>query len=154
MPERGCVTPSPAGPPDSEAQQAAVMARGSSDCFNWGYDPFHFNAPEGSYASDAADGAVRIVEFRRMVQALHRAGLRVGMDVVYNHTYAAGQDRRSVLDRIVPGYYHRLDASGRVESSTCCDNTATEHLMMAQADDRLGRDRGRATTASTRSAST
>ena len=71
------------------------------------------SAPEGSYATDPADGAVRIVEFRRMVQALHRAGLRVGMDVVYNHTYASGQDRRSVLDRIVPGYYQRLDETGR-----------------------------------------
>ena len=102
------------------------------DCFNWGYDPVHFTAPEGSYATDPADGAVRIVEFRRMVQALHRAGLRVGMDVVYNHTYASGQDRWSVLDRIVPGYYHRLDETGRIATSTCCANTATEHRMMAK----------------------
>lgn len=130
--EAGCVTPEPSGPPDGESQQAAVMAVSARDCFNWGYDPVHFSAPEGSYATDAADGAVRIVEFRRMVQALHRAGLRVGMDVVYNHTYAAGQDRWSVLDRIVPGYYHRLDAAGRVTTSTCCFNTATEHRMMAK----------------------
>ena len=67
-----------------------------------------------------------------MVQALHRAGLRVGMDVVYNHTTVSGQEPRSVLDRIVPGYYHRLDAAGAVERSTCCDNTATEHAMMAR----------------------
>ena len=132
VPEVGCVTPSPAGPPDGESQQAAVMAVSARDCFNWGYDPVHFTAPEGSYATDAADGAVRIIEFRRMVQALHRAGLRVGMDVVYNHTYAAGQDRWSVLDRIVPGYYHRLDETGRVTTSTCCFNTATEHRMMAK----------------------
>jgi pullulanase/glycogen debranching enzyme len=132
VPERGCVTPRPAGPPDGESQQATVMAASSSDCFNWGYDPVHFTAPEGSYATDPANGATRIVEFRRMVQALHQAGLRVGMDVVYNHTYAAGQDRWSVLDRIVPGYYHRLDAAGRVASSTCCANTATEHRMMAK----------------------
>ena len=102
------------------------------DCFNWGYDPVHFTAPEGSYATDAADGATRILEFRGMVQALHGAGLRVGMDVVYNHMYAAGQDDWSVLDRIVPGYYHRLDAAGRVTTSTCCFNTATEHRMMAK----------------------
>ena len=132
VPEAGCVTPAPSGAPDGESQQAAVAAVSARDCFNWGYDPVHFTAPEGSYATDAADGAVRIVEFRRMVQALHRAGLRVGMDVVYNHTYSAGQDRWSVLDRIVPGYYHRLDEAGRVTTSTCCANTATEHRMMAK----------------------
>jgi pullulanase/glycogen debranching enzyme len=133
IPESGCETPSvPQAAPDSEAQQAAVMAVAAKDCFNWGYDPFHFNAPEGSYASDPADAAVRIREFRAMVQALHAAGLRVGMDVVYNHTTASGQSPRSVLDRIVPGYYQRLDANGKVETSTCCDNTATEHMMMAK----------------------
>jgi pullulanase/glycogen debranching enzyme/enterochelin esterase-like enzyme len=101
------------------------------DCFNWGYDPFHFNAPEGSYATDP-DGVARIVEFRRMVQALHRTNLRVGMDVVYNHTMAAGQDTWSVLDRIVPGYYHRYNDDGTLATSTCCANTATEHRMMAK----------------------
>ena len=132
VPEQGCVTPAPAGARDGETQQQAVAAVSAVDCFNWGYDPVHFTAPEGSYATAAADGATRIVEFRRMVQALHDAGLRVGMDVVYNHTYAAGQDRWSVLDRIVPGYYHRRDEAGRVATSTCCANTATEHRMMAK----------------------
>ncbi len=133
VPEEGCTTPAvPAGPADSDVQQAEVMKHAATDCFNWGYDPFHFTAPEGSYASDAADGAVRVREFRAMVQSLHRAGLRVGMDMVYNHTSASGQDPKSVLDRIVPGYYHRLDAKGLVERSTCCDNTATEHRMMAK----------------------
>ena len=133
IPEAGCATPAvPHAAADSDAQQAAVMAMAARDCFNWGYDPFHFNAPEGSYASDPADGAVRIREFRAMVQALHAAGLRVGMDVVYNHSTASGQSPRSVLDRIVPGYYQRLDANGTVETSTCCDNTATEHRMMAK----------------------
>jgi pullulanase/glycogen debranching enzyme len=132
VPEQGCVTPVPAGARDGETQQQAVSAVSAHDCFNWGYDPVHFTAPEGSYATDPADGAVRVVEFRRMVQALHRAGLRVGMDVVYNHTYASGQDRWSVLDRIVPGYYHRLDETGSVATSTCCANTATEHRMMAK----------------------
>lgn len=133
VPETGCFTPAvPASPPDSPAQQDLVMAHAARDCFNWGYDPYHYSAPEGSYASDAADGAVRIREFRRMVMALHGAGLRVGMDVVYNHTTASGQHERSVLDRIVPGYYLRLDARGKVEQSTCCDNTATEHRMMAK----------------------
>ncbi len=133
VPEQGCATPTvPEAPPDSPAQQAAVMAGAAQDCFNWGYDPLHFNAPEGSYASDAQDGAVRIREFRQMVMALHRAGLRVGMDVVYNHLSASGQHAHAVLDRIVPGYYHRLDASGAVERSTCCDNSATEHAMMGR----------------------
>jgi pullulanase len=133
VPESGCVTPVvPNDAPDAETQQAAVDAVRDTDCFNWGYDPYHYTAPEGSYASDAADGAKRIVEFRQMVKALHAAGLRVGMDVVYNHTSASGQNDRSVLDRIVPGYYHRLDASGNVEHSTCCENTATENLMMGK----------------------
>jgi pullulanase-type alpha-1,6-glucosidase len=116
-------------PPDSEVPQARVAAVRSRDAYNWGYDPWHFNVPEGSYATDA-DGAARIREFRAMVQALNRAGLRVVLDVVYNHTTASGQDERSVLDRIVPGYYHRLNADGAVETSTCCQNTASEHAMM------------------------
>ena len=104
----------------------------ANDCFNWGYDPLHFNAPEGSYATDADDGAKRILEFRSMVKSLHEAGWRVGMDMVYNHTSASGQHVHSVLDRVVPGYYQRLNAQGEVERSTCCDNTATENLMMAK----------------------
>ena len=132
VPERGCTTPRIEGGPADETQQAAVVAGAAGDCFNWGYDPLHYNAPEGSYASDANDGPVRVREFRAMVQGLHRAGLRVGMDVVYNHTSTSGQQPQSVLDRIVPGYYQRLDANGGIEHSTCCDNTATENLMMGK----------------------
>ncbi len=132
VPESGCAVPAPAGAPDSDSQQALVANTADTDCFNWGYDPYHFNAPEGSYASDAADGARRIVETREMVMNLHKAGLRVGMDVVYNHTFTGGQNEKSVLDRIVPGYYHRLNAVGAIERSTCCDNTATEHRMMGK----------------------
>ena len=136
VPERGCVQPDEAAlralPPDSREQQALLAPLRATDCYNWGYDPWHFTAPEGSYATDARDPVRRILEFRQMVQALHRAGLRVGMDVVYNHTTASGQHPKSVLDRIVPGYYQRLDAKGEVERSTCCDNTATEHRMMAR----------------------
>lgn len=116
-------------PPDSPRQQECVDAVRSGDGFNWGYDPLHYTAPEGSYATDP-EGTRRTVEFRRMVQGLNGAGLQVVMDVVYNHTAASGQDPKSVLDRIVPGYYHRLDAKGAVEASTCCSNTATEHRMM------------------------
>lgn len=132
VPEHGCVTPELHGKPDGMEQQAAVMAHASEDCYNWGYDPYHYSAPEGSYSSDANNPLRRVLELRSAVQALHRAGLRVGMDVVYNHTYASGQKAKSVLDRIVPGYYHRLNANGEVEQSTCCDNTATEHRMMAK----------------------
>ncbi|OYT91835.1 MAG: alpha-1,6-glucosidase [Burkholderiales bacterium PBB3] len=134
VPEQGCVSPSIATPErgDSEAPQAATQAVAASDCFNWGYDPFHYSAPEGSYATDAQDGAKRVIELRQMVMALHKAGLRMGMDMVYNHTTVSGQVERSVLDRIVPGYYQRLDALGTVERSTCCDNTATENLMMGK----------------------
>lgn len=115
--------------PDSAEQQACIDAVRARDGFNWGYDPLHYTAPEGSYATDP-EGTRRTVEFRRMVQGLNGAGLQVVMDVVYNHTAASGQAATSVLDRVVPGYYQRLDAKGAVESSTCCSNTATEHRMM------------------------
>jgi pullulanase len=132
VPEAACSTPAPAGAANAQTQQTTVKATASADCFNWGYDPWHYNAPEGSYASDAADGAKRIIEFRHMVMGLHAAGLRAGMDVVYNHTTASGQQAKSVLDRIVPGYYHRLNADGTVANSSCCDNTASENLMMGR----------------------
>jgi pullulanase len=133
VPERGCTSPTvPSAAADSDAQQTAVMKDAAKDCFNWGYDPWHYSAPEGSFATNADDGAVRVRELRAMVMALHKMGLRVGMDVVYNHTTASGQSAKSVLDRTVPGYYQRLDANGKVANSTCCDNTATEHRMMAK----------------------
>jgi pullulanase-type alpha-1,6-glucosidase len=116
-------------PPDSEQQQECVAAVAERDGFNWGYDPLHYTTPEGSYATNP-DGSARTREFRRMVKGLNRAGLRVVIDVVYNHTPASGQDPKSVLDRVVPGYYQRLSLTGQVETSTCCANTATEHAMM------------------------
>jgi pullulanase-type alpha-1,6-glucosidase len=115
--------------PASTEQAACIEQVRDADGFNWGYDPWHYTTPEGSYATDP-DGAARSVEFRSMVQSLNQAGLRVVMDVVYNHTNAAGQDAKSVLDRIVPGYYHRLLDDGTLATSTCCANTATEHAMM------------------------
>ncbi|MCP3976215.1 MAG: pullulanase-type alpha-1,6-glucosidase, partial [bacterium] len=118
-------------PPDSDLQQAAVEATADLDAFNWGYDPYHYTTPEGSYSTDP-EGTTRIVEFREMIKSLNESGLRVVMDVVYNHTNAAGQEERSVLDRVVPGYYHRLSDAGEVETSTCCSNTATEHQMMGR----------------------
>jgi pullulanase len=121
----------PSLPPDSEEQQACVGRVADADGFNWGYDPYHYNAPEGSYAT-SPDGVVRTREYREMVAALSRAGLRVVADVVYNHTTAAGQDSRSVLDRVLPGYYQRLDADGAITTSTCCANTAPENAMMGK----------------------
>ena len=115
-------------PHDSEEQQAALEPLRDKDGFNWGYDPLHYTVPEGSYATDP-NGTARIVEFREMVAALNTMGLRVVVDVVYNHTNAAGQSPNSVLDRIVPGYYHRLNDTGGLETSTCCANTASEHNM-------------------------
>ncbi|GLI65180.1 hypothetical protein VaNZ11_008629 [Volvox africanus] len=116
-------------PPDSTAQQAAVLAVADSDGFNWGYDPVHYGVPEGSYATDP-DGVARIREFREMIQALHVQGWRVVQDVVYNHTFASGPSSRySVLDKIVPGYYHRRHEDGAICDSTCCNNTASEHVM-------------------------
>jgi len=113
--------------PDAQALHAYIRP---NDAFNWGYDPLHYTAPEGSYATDP-HGTARIVEFRRMVQALAGMGLRIALDVVYNHTHASGLGDQSVLDKIVPGYYHRRNIeSGAVESSTCCANTASEHAMM------------------------
>jgi pullulanase-type alpha-1,6-glucosidase len=75
------------------------------------------------------DGGSRTTEFRTMVGALHSDGLQVVLDQVFNHTAASGQDDQSILDRVVPGYYHRLNAVGGVETSTCCQNIATEHAM-------------------------
>ncbi|WP_442737865.1 pullulanase-type alpha-1,6-glucosidase [Streptomyces pseudogriseolus] len=118
-------------PADSDKQQECVAKAAAKDAFNWGYDPYHYTVPEGSYATDP-DGTARTVEFRKMVKALNEDGLRVVMDVVYNHTAASGQAKTSVLDRIVPGYYQRLLADGSVATSTCCANTATENAMMGK----------------------
>ncbi len=113
--------------PDAQALHAYIRP---NDAFNWGYDPFHYTVPEGSYATEP-HGTARILEFRRMVQALSDMGLRIALDVVYNHTHASGLGDQSVLDKIVPGYYHRRNlTSGAVENSTCCANTASEHVMM------------------------
>jgi pullulanase len=115
---------------DSLDQQTVAYYDKGYDGYNWGYDPFHYGAPEGSYAS-TADGSAKVKEFRTMVQGLSAIGLRVIMDVVYNHTNAGGVGTFSVLDKVVPGYYHRRDPdTGAVYNSSCCANTATERHMM------------------------
>jgi pullulanase len=116
-------------PSGSDQQQAAVAAVQSADGYNWGYAPIHYLAPEGAYATNPDN---RIREYRAMVMALHRSGLRVIQDVVFNHTSGFGQESSSVLDKIVPNYYNRLDANGVLLTNTCCADTATEHLMMAK----------------------
>ncbi|MFC4699132.1 alpha-1,6-glucosidase domain-containing protein [Glaciecola siphonariae] len=111
------------------AQAFAQQLRGF-DQFNWGYDPKHFNAPEGSYSSDP-DSVVRIKEMRAMNQALHEIGLRVALDVVYNHTNASGLFQNSVFDKVVPGYYHRYNIeTGDIIRETCCDDTEPRNRMM------------------------
>ncbi|MQY11178.1 Glycogen debranching enzyme [Streptomyces sp. RB5] len=121
----------PSFAPDSDKQQECVGKAAAKDAYNWGYDPYHYTVPEGSYASDP-NGTDRTREFRQMVQSLNGDGLRVVMDVVYNHTSASGQAATSVLDKIVPGYYQRLMADGSVATSTCCANTAPENAMMGK----------------------
>ena len=116
-------------PPDSTMQQEKIEAIRDNDAWNWGYDPWHWSTPEGSYAVKA-DGGHRTYEFRAMVGALHALGYEVVADQVFNHTMSSGQDKYSVLDKIVPGYYHRqCMRTGEVFNSTCCANIATEHQM-------------------------
>ncbi len=96
--------------------------------YNWGYDPQNYNAPEGSFSTDPFDGRVRINEFKQMVKALHDNGLRVVMDVVYNHTFNA---ENSSFGQLVPNYYYRLDEHGHFSNASGCGNeTASEHFMM------------------------
>ena len=114
-------------PPDGTQQQAAVTASQSSPAYNWGYDPVHYMTPEGSYAINPDN---RVREYRVMVDGLHKAGLRVVQDVVFNHTNASGEGPNSNLDEVVPNYYHRLDTSGNLETGSCCPDTASEHKMM------------------------
>jgi pullulanase len=96
--------------------------------YNWGYDPYLYNVPEGSYATESLDGTVRISEFKAMIQTLHENGIRVIMDVVYNHTFSTGN---SPMDILVPGYYYRRDDQGKYTNGSGCDNeTASEKPMM------------------------
>lgn len=98
-----------------------------TDQYNWGYDPVHYNVPEGSYSTNAEDGMVRIRELKQMIQAFHQKGLRVVMDVVYNHTALT---ETSNFNQLVPGYYYRQKADGSFSDATACGNeTASEREM-------------------------
>ncbi|MFW6246022.1 MAG: type I pullulanase [Tangfeifania sp.] len=96
--------------------------------YNWGYDPLHYNALEGSYATDPYDGTTRIKEFKNLVQALHSNGIGVILDVVYNHTYFA---KESVFNQTVPGYFYRQKKDGSFSNASGCGNElATERAMV------------------------
>lgn len=96
--------------------------------YNWGYDPLHYNALEGSYSSDPYDGTVRIKEFKTLVQSLHSAGIGVILDVVYNHTYFT---KESVFNQTVPGYFYRQKPDGTFANASGCGNEmATERTMV------------------------
>ncbi len=87
--------------------------------YNWGYDPKNYNAPEGSYATDSADPICRIKEFKKMVQALHQNGIRVIMDVVFNHTY---EIEGHSFGKLAPGCYYRMDKNGNYSNGSGCGN--------------------------------
>ena len=107
----------------------SVDETASDDLFNWGYDPVNYNCPEGSYSTDPYHGEVRVRELKEAVMALHRAGIRVIMDVVYNHTYKPD----SCLMRTVPHYYYRQKWDGTLSNGSGCGNEiASERSMCAK----------------------
>lgn len=98
--------------------------------YNWGYDPVNYNVPEGGYSTNPYDPATRIREAKTMIQALHAAGIRVIMDVVYNHTYSV---EGCALGRVVPQYFYRMNEDGTYANGSGCGNeTASDKQMMRQ----------------------
>lgn len=95
--------------------------------FNWGYDPVNYNCPEGSYSSDPYRGEVRITELKKAIMALHKAGFRIIMDVVYNHTYSLD----SSFQKTVPWYYYRVDEEGKPSNGSGCGNDFASEMPMA-----------------------
>lgn len=95
--------------------------------YNWGYDPQNYNALEGTYATNAFDGLIRIIEYKKMVQALHEANIRLVMDVVYNHTSST-----DIFDQLVPGYYYRNWADGKRSDASACGNEFASDRVMAR----------------------
>ena len=102
----------------------------SDNKYNWGYDPVNYNVPEGGYSTNPYQPEVRINEFKQMVQAMHKAGIRVILDVVYNHTYDI---EHSNFQRTYPDYFYRKTAEGQYSNGSGCGNeTASEKPMMRQ----------------------
>jgi pullulanase len=107
---------------------SVVESKPDSIQYNWGYDPLNYNVPEGSYSTNPADGVTRIKEFKTLVQAMHKKGMRVVMDVVYNHTMLT---ENSYFNQLVPGYYYRQNTTGGFSNASACGNeTASERPMM------------------------
>ena len=114
--------------PTNDFASVDEAAPARANRYNWGYDPLNYSVPEGSYATDAADPAVRIREFKQLVENLHGQGLRVVLDVVYNHTADAA---RSAFEQLVPGYYYRHNPDGTLSNATACGNeVASERPMV------------------------
>lgn len=104
----------------------SVDEAGSGEEYNWGYDPMNYNVPEGSYSTDPFHGEVRIKELKELVQALHRNGIRVIMDVVYNHTYSVD----SCFSRTAPYYFYRLFEDGTYSNGSACGNDLASEREM------------------------
>ena len=102
-------------------------SKADNNQFNWGYDPKNYNTPEGSYSTNAEDGAVRVNEYKQMVQSLHKNNIRVIMDVVYNHTF---DTEESNFQKIVPNYYYRKNGEAFSNASGCGNETASERSMV------------------------
>lgn len=99
------------------------------DSYNWGYNPYHYNVPEGRYVKDMKDGSDSVKQFRTFIKKLHDAGIAVNMDVVYNHTSGTGD--WSLYDKTVPQYFYRMDSSGNYSNGSGCGNeVATNHKMV------------------------
>ena len=112
---------------ETKSEHSNLNAEGS---YNWGYDPVNYNVPEGGYSTDPSYPKNRIREAKQMIQALHANGIRVVMDVVYNHTFDA---MGCALGRVVPNYFYRLNPDGTFANGSGCGNeTASEHEMMRQ----------------------
>jgi len=108
---------------------ASVNETSNKPQYNWGYDPKNYNAPEGSYSTDPYNPSIRVKELKQAIQSLHDSGLRVTMDVVYNHMYS-GYD--SNFDILVPGYYFRHDKNGNHVNESGCGNTIASENSMAR----------------------
>ena len=114
--------------PAFDFRSRSVDEANTADQFNWGYDPQNYNVPEGSYSTNPFDGNVRIKEFKEMVFRFHQNGIRVILDVVYNHT---GENEGSNFNQIVPGYYYRFNEDGSYSNASGCGNeTASERFMV------------------------
>lgn len=97
--------------------------------YNWGYNPYHYNVPEGRYVNDMKDGSNSVKQFRTFIKTLHDAGIAVNMDVVYNHTSGTGD--WSLYDKTVPKYFYRMDSAGNYSNGSGCGNeVATNHKMV------------------------